>query len=398
MIFSKNISTRVLSVVCAAGLVASLGAAPAFAEPSSDAAAPASGLAQSYEGTKYQVTVYSGNQGTVNGGESVTLGPVALGDTVDFSDLTVEVPADSKYYAKGIRLAGLDNIRSDKNRDGKNTAGEVTVMAANVNANTGALEGSAVVTEDTDFVVAYGIMANRVSFTVTYTDTEGNELAEPQTFFGDIGDVPATAPVYIEGYVPDASLLTKTLVEDESQNVFPFVYTRLAQGYQTEENPDTGGVDVVAPDGSTAPGVYVPNITFPGLTGTGTGTTTGGDTAAAGAGAGTGTGEGAAAGAGAAGGAAEPTPITAEPLVTDAGTEVLADDGTPLSTPQEESLDDDETALSSGIQEAGAEAPVADSNWQIWAIGAAVLAAAIVFILVRAARKRKEDDVAQPTA
>lgn len=394
MIFSKNISTRVLSVACAAGLVASLGAVPAFAEPASDAAAPARGLAQSYEGTEYQVTVYSGNQGTVNGGESVTLGPVALGDTVDFSDLTVEVPADSKYYAKGIRLAGLDNIRSDKNRDGKNTAGEVTVMAANVNANTGALEGSTVVTEDTDFVVAYGIMANRVSFTVTYTDTEGNELAEPQTFFGDIGDVPATAPVYIEGYVPDASLLTKTLVEDESQNVFPFVYTRLAQGYQTEENPDTGGVDVVAPDGSTAPGVYVPNITFPGLTGTGTGTTTGGDTAAAG----TGAGAGVAAGAGAAGGAAEPTPITAEPLVTDAGTEVLADDGTPLSTPQEESLDDDETALSSGIQEAGAEAPVADSNWQLWAIGAVVLAAAIVFILVRAARKRKEDEAAQPTA
>lgn len=394
MIFSKNISTRVLSAVCAAGLVASLGAVPAFAEPASDAAAPASGLAQSYEGTKYQVTVYSGNQGTVNGGESVTLGPVALGDTVDFSDLTVEVPADSKYYAKGIRLAGLDNIRSDKNRDGKNTAGEVTVMAANVNANTGALEGSTVVTEDTDFVVAYGIMANRVSFTVTYTDTEGNELAEPQTFFGDIGDVPATAPVYIEGYVPDASLLTKTLVEDESQNVFPFVYTRLAQGYQTEENPDTGGVDVVAPDGSTAPGVYVPNITFPGLTGTGTGTTTGGDTAAAG----TGAGAGVAAGAGAAGGAAEPTPITAEPLVTDAGTEVLADDGTPLSIPQEESLDDDETALSSGIQEAGAEAPVADSNWQLWAIGAVVLAAAIVFILVRAPRKCKEDEAAQPTA
>ena len=284
MIFRKNLSTRVLGLICAGALASSLAAAPAFAEPASDSAA--SSLAQSYEGTTYSVTVYGGNQGTVNGAESVELSPLAMGDTVDFSGITVEVPADSKYYAKGIRLAGLDNVRSDKNRDGKNTVGELTVMAAQVNAVTGELVGSATVVEDTDFVVAYGVLANRVSFTVTYTDAEGNELAEPQTFFGDIGDVPATAPVYIEGYVPDASLLTKTLVEDESQNVFPFVYTRLASDFQTEENP-SGGVDVIGPDGSTAPDVYVPapSITLPALGGA---TTTAGTTPTAGSGAGTG--------------------------------------------------------------------------------------------------------------
>ena len=167
MIFRKNLSTRVLGLICAGALASSLAAAPAFAEPASDSAA--SSLAQSYEGTTYSVTVYGGNQGTVNGAESVELSPLAMGDTVDFSGITVEVPADSKYYAKGIRLAGLDNVRSDKNRDGKNTVGELTVMAAQVNAVTGELVGSATVVEDTDFVVAYGVLANRVSFTVTYT-------------------------------------------------------------------------------------------------------------------------------------------------------------------------------------------------------------------------------------
>lgn len=395
MIFRKNLSTRAVALICAGALVSSLAAAPAFAEPASESAAPS--LAQSYEGTTYSVTVYGGNQGTVNGAESVELGPLAMGDTVDFSGITVEVPADSKYYAKGIRLAGLDNVRSDKNRDGKNTAGELTVMVAQVNAATGELAGSTTVTEDTDFVVAYGIMANRVSFTVTYTDTEGNELAEPQTFFGDIGDVPATAPVYIEGYVPDASLLTKTLVEDESQNVFPFVYTRLASDFQTEENP-SGGVDVIGPDGSTAPDVYVtaPNITIPGLGGT---TTTGG--AAAGGATGTGTTTAAGAGAGAAAAAddaagAGAAPV-AVPLVTDTGTEVVADDGTPLTVPQEESLDDDETALTSGLPEGAAPdaAPTAaNGNWLPWAIAAGVIAVAIVLVLVLAARKRRKEQTA----
>lgn len=391
MIFRKNLSTRAVALICAGALVSSLAVAPAFAESASESAVPS--LAQSYEGTTYSVTVYGGNQGTVNGAESVELGPLAMGDTVDFSGITVEVPADSKYYAKGIRLAGLDNVRSDKNRDGKNTAGELTVMVAQVNAATGELAGSTTVTEDTDFVVAYGIMANRVSFTVTYTDTEGNELAEPQTFFGDIGDVPATAPVYIEGYVPDASLLTKTLVEDESQNVFPFVYTRLASDFQTEENP-SGGVDVIGPDGSTAPDVYVtaPNITIPGLGGT---TTTGGAAAGGATGdTGTAAATGAAAADDAAGAGATPTAV---PLVTDTGTEVVADDGTPLTVPQEESLDDDETALSSGLPEGAAPdaAPTAaNGNWLPWAIAAGVIAVAIVLVLVLAARKRRKEQTA----
>lgn len=378
MISFEKFPAVVLRVFCCSMLAVSLCAAPAFAEPatgdvidSSDSTA----VAPSYEGSRYTVTVYGGNQGTVNGEDSVTLGPVALGETVDFSELTVEVPAGSKYYAKGVRLAGLDNVRSDKNRNGQTTAGEMTVMAATVQTD-GRLAGTATITEDTDFVVAYGILANRVAYTVTYTDADGNELAPARTFFGDIGDVPATAPVYIEGYLPDASLLTKTLVEDESQNVFPFVYTRLAPEFQTEENPETGDVTVTTPGGATTAPVYnTTPATAP--------TTPAATTAPAGAG----TAEGA---------AAEGAAVETTPLTTDDGTEVVADDGTPLNAPQEESLDDDETALASGAEQPGNEA-AADSNaWVPWAVAAAVLAAVIAFILVRASRKSKEEEAEQP--
>lgn len=378
MISFEKFPAVVLRVFCCSMLAVSLCAAPAFAEPTpsdsggtSEPAAPA----PSYEGSRYTATVYGGNQGTVNGEDSVTLGPVALGETVDFSELTVEVPAGSKYYAKGVRLAGLDNVRSDKNRNGQTTAGEMTVMAATVQTD-GRLAGTATITEDTDFVVAYGILANRVAYTVTYTDADGNELAPARTFFGDIGDVPATAPVYIEGYLPDASLLTKTLVEDESQNVFPFVYTRLAPEFQTEENPETGDVTVTTPGGATTAPVYnTTPATAP--------TTPAATTAPAGAG----TAEGA---------AAEGAAVETTPLTTDDGTEVVADDGTPLNAPREESLDDDETALASGAEQPGNEA-AADSNaWVPWAVAAAVLAAVIAFILVRASRKSKEEEAEQP--
>ena len=186
--------------------------------------------------------------------------------------------------------------------------------------------------------------------------------------------------------MPDASLLTKTLVEDESQNVFPFVYTRLASDFQTEENP-SGGVDVIGPDGSTAPDVYVPapSITLPALGGA---TTTAGTTPTAGSGAGTGAAADDAAGAGAT--------SVAVPLVTDAGTEVVADDGTPLEVPREESLDDDETALSSGLPEGTSDVvpTAANGNWLPWVIAASIIAVAIVLVLVLAARKRRKEQAA----
>jgi len=89
----------------------------------------------------------------------------------------------------------------------------------------------------------------------------------------------------------------------------------------------------------------------------------------------------------------------AVPLTTDAGTEVLADDGTPLATPGTETINDDETALASGEATApGSESGLsAQASWVPWAVAAAVLACAIAFILVRGLRKAKEDQ-AEPSA
>ena len=80
-------------------------------------------------------------------------------------------------------------------------------------------------TGDADYVVAYGIKGNMVAYTVNYQDASGKSLAESQTFYGNVGDKPVVAYRYVENYIPDALALTKTLSDNESENVFTFTYT-----------------------------------------------------------------------------------------------------------------------------------------------------------------------------
>lgn len=360
----KNWGRRALCGMVACLMATFLAAPAAFAA-----------TAKPYEAEGYRVTVYAGNQGTVSLGDqqnaaSVQLDPIKLNGTADFSGVTYQVE-NGKYYAKGLRVAGLDNVRSDKNTntvdaDGNpvNVAGADTMLYAVPMAD-GSLGNTTVrVTEDTDFVVAYGILANRVAYTVNYVDADGNQLQEPQTFFGDIGDRPATAPVYIENYLPQATLVVLTLSADETQNVITFRYTRLAEGTTTVQQP-SGRVDVTTPDGSTAQGAYSTTVTPE-------------QAAAAAAGAGAGTGDPA-------------NPIEQTPLTTDAGTEVLSDDGTPLAVPEVQTINDDENALSAG-QQPGDVAPAANTAWIPWAVAAAVIAALMAFVLVRAYRKNQEEE------
>ena len=63
-----------------------------------------------------------------------------------------------------------------------------------------------------------------VAYTVNYEDEQGNKLAESQTFYGNVGDKPVVAYRYIEDYVPQALSLTKTLSDNEAENVFTFKY------------------------------------------------------------------------------------------------------------------------------------------------------------------------------
>ncbi|WP_418752085.1 MucBP domain-containing protein [Frisingicoccus sp.] len=206
----------------------------------------------------YMVTFYAGDKGTftgagvqvssssgkaqVNVGSTmITVTGLELGDRVGLSAASggaVTLNDGEKYYVKGIRKSGYDNN---------------TVSAS-----------SFVVTGDEDYVVAYGIQGDMAAYTVNFQDAAGNTLAPSETHYGNVGDKPVVAFLYVDGYVPDAYNLTKTLVSDESQNVFTFVYSPIPP--LTAEAPANGG-------GTTA--------------GTGTATGTGTGTAA-----GTGTAEG----------------------------------------------------------------------------------------------------------
>ena len=147
------------------------------------------------ENRQYLVRVSAGNKGTIPGYDnapySVTL---PYGSTLPVPDA---VPADG-YYVKGIKESGKDTFMTGYR-----------------------------VTQDQDFIVVYGVKGREVRYVIRYleygTDTV---LAEEQTFYADPGDKPVSSYIYIEGYQPYLRT-TKTLVEDESQNVLFAYYTAI---------------------------------------------------------------------------------------------------------------------------------------------------------------------------
>lgn len=291
--------------------------------------------------TTYTIRLYGGNRGTVNGQDMVEWTGVHYGDTVDLGQANITV-TDGKYYAKGARPAGLDNVKD-------------VVYVADVDAN-GKLNGTVTVTEDADYVIAYGVLADRVEYTVRYVDAAGNELAASQKFMGDIGDTPATAAPYFENYVPNAYTATLALTGDPDQNVITFTYARLATGYTTEQNGD-GTIDVLTPTGDRVALTPSPATSLP--------------AAAVTAG----------------------TAESAQSVVAPDGTEIMTDNGTPLSAPIESlTITDDETPLSSADDIAQANA--ASSAWNNWVsialIAGAVVLLVVAFVLWRRNR-RKED-------
>lgn len=291
--------------------------------------------------TTYTIRLYGGNRGTVNGQDMVEWTGVHYGDTVDLGQANITV-TDGKYYAKGARPAGLDNVKD-------------VVYVADVDAN-GKLSGTVTVTEDADYVIAYGVLADRVEYTVRYVDAVGNELAASQKFMGDIGDTPATAAPYFENYVPNAYTATLALTGDPDQNVITFTYARLATGYTTEQNGD-GTIDVVTPTGDRVALTPSPATSLP--------------AAAVTAG----------------------TAESAQSVVAPDGTEIMTDNGTPLSAPIESlTITDDETPLSSADDIAQANA--ASSAWNNWVsialIAGAVVLLVVAFVLWRRNRRRED--------
>ena len=191
----------------------------------------------------YKVTLSAGNKGTINGQNKIEQADIASGSTVTFNLNDIQV-TDDKYYVKGIRLSGRDNDEA---------------LAS----------PSFDVTGDADYVVAYGIKKDMVAYTVNYQDASGKALAESQTFYGNVGDKPIVAYQYIENYIPDALALTKTLSDNESENVFTFTYKPGA----TDRVVTTTTTITTTVPGTATPGTGTGNV---GTAGGTTGGTTGG--------------------------------------------------------------------------------------------------------------------------
>ena len=297
----------------------------------------------------YKVTLSAGNKGTINGQNKIEKKDIASGSTVTFNLNDIQV-TDDKYYVKGIRLSGRDNNET---------------LAA----------PSFTVDKDADYVVAYGIKGNMVAYSVYYQDASGKSLAESQTFYGNIGDKPVVAYRYIENYIPDALALTKTLSDNESENVFTFTYTPGATDRIVET---TTTVTTTVPRTATpagAAGTTGSAGTTGAAAGTGTGTTAGG-TAAGGTTAG-----GTTAGGTTTGGTAGGTTNADNSQDTTDDTTTEQDEQTPKSLVD---LDDEDTPKGNiDAKDKTSKTPIA-AGIGIIVVAVAALAGLIVFLKKRA--------------
>lgn len=174
----------------------------------------------------YSVTLSAGKQGTFADGDSIVREELKYGDYVNFDWRDQLTLKDDKYYAKGIRRSGEDNSNS--------------FITDQVQVN-----------GDEDYVVAYGVLGDMVAYTVQYLDENGNELAPSKTYYGSVGDRPVVAFQYIEGYLPQAYNLTKTLSENEADNVFPFEYAPASEIRNVTVTVDGGTTVVTTPAAGT---------------------------------------------------------------------------------------------------------------------------------------------------
>lgn len=293
----------------------------------------------------YKITLSAGNKGTIGGQSKIEQADLAAGSTVTFNLNDIQV-TDDKYYVKGIRLSGRDNDEA-------------------LAAPAFTIDG------DADYVVAYGIKGNMVAYTVNYQDASGNALAESQTFYGNIGDKPVVAYRYIENYIPDALALTKTLSDNESENVFTFTYTPGATDRIVET---TTTVTTTVPGTATPTGAAGTTGTA-GTTGAAGGTTAGGTTAGGTTAGGTTT------GGTTTGGTAGGTTNADNSQDTTDDTTTAPDEQTPKSLVD---LDDEDTPKGNiDAKDKTSKTPIA-AGVGIIAVAVAALAGLIVFLKKRA--------------
>ena len=185
----------------------------------------------------YTISVYPGADGigTYQGSSKVVTKKVKAGETVriDLSDVEVK---DSRYYARGFRVAGHD-------------ADEMELKTTTTGFTNMTFQAS----EDVDYVVAYGIKGSMVSYTVRYLDDEtGRALMKDDVYLGMPGDKPAVSFRYIEGYQPKTYNLGKELTDNDEENIFEFRY--VAGGNTETETVTETNTTVRTVNGAAAPG------------------------------------------------------------------------------------------------------------------------------------------------
>ena len=292
---------KILTSAFAAVMIFSLSAAPVFATESS--AIPSGTDVIRGTETTYQVTLYSGNgefkdKETVIGGISgITL---TEGGNFTYSPdkITISGLKASEEFSFSVSAQDIVNVKTAQDTiiNGVTVKGEQYYVKGFVPSGQSEESGLPTLTVtnknicDVDYVIAYGIVGDQVSYTVKYQDKDGNALAKDDLFYGNVGEKPIVAYKRIEGYAPTVVAFTKTLSENVAENVFTFVYDKVPTEKvsevvteETEYNHVTVGGETIVIGGGTSAG------TATNVTGGGTGNA-GADAAtddAAGAGTGT---------------------------------------------------------------------------------------------------------------
>ncbi|MBR2683157.1 MAG: hypothetical protein IKE22_07830, partial [Atopobiaceae bacterium] len=153
----------------------------------------------------YTVRIFGGNNGMVKGQEIYTYSDTLTeGELVTLNKGWVTVEDGSKYYVKGFRESGKDELHAE----------------------------SFNVTSDVDLVVAYGVEGDMVTARINFIEYEsGNALTADNgqtymTFTGKVGDRFMLPFEYVTGYRP--RYLNVTGVLGESGNEWNLEYIPLA--------------------------------------------------------------------------------------------------------------------------------------------------------------------------
>lgn len=145
--------------------------------------------------------VSSGSASVDYNGDCVEITGLQYDDVVYISAGDAARAVDERYYVKGVKIAGRDTDEEG------NTASNFRVDG------------------DRDFVIGYGVSGDMAAYTVNYLDADGNALLESDIYYGNIGERQFVSARYVEGYVPQAYNLVKTLSANTEENVFDFRYT-----------------------------------------------------------------------------------------------------------------------------------------------------------------------------